>query len=61
MRRSITGGLMPKFSRSAAEILDEEHAHRAGAAARVPCRLDLLHQAVETLSLSPADLGKRFP
>jgi hypothetical protein len=52
---------MPKFSRSAAEILDEEHAHRAGAAARVPCRLDLLHQAVETLSLSPADLGKRFP
>jgi hypothetical protein len=61
MRRSITGVLTPNSSRSVAEILDQEHAHRAGAAARMACRLDLLHQAVETLSLSPADLGKRFP
>ena len=61
MRRSITGGLMRNFSRCVAEIPDKEHAYRAGAPARVACRLDLLHQAVETLSLSPADLGKRFP
>jgi len=49
------------FTRSVSKVLDHEHAHRAGAAAGVARCLDLVHQALEVLPFSRADLGKRIP
>src|SRR6476646_615986 len=57
VQRPVIGSLVTCLVRRGAEILQHEHAHRAGSPAAMAGGLDPAHQMVHVPALTDADLG----